>query len=140
MPLVFKTAKDTADDVQIAGVGILGAGAAGGVPVHVAAETMTELQDDEGKPLTGSALTAAAKRLAETHGWETVNVHEDKLAGLAVEAGAAPDRPPLEDVGREEYEATFGGLETVNDEPDDPDQIEGNVGAGVPATPDHQED
>src|SRR6059058_1875180 len=113
MPLVFKTSKDSVYDVTIAGVGVLGASGKGGVPIAQAAETLAELQNEDGEPLTGSALTAAAKRLAETHGWETVQVHEDKLASLAQEAGAAPDRPPLEDVGREEYEATYGGLETV---------------------------
>lgn len=121
MALVFKTQEDSTDDVEIVGVGVVGGAAVGGVTVADAAARLPELQkvdargepvlDEDGavQPLTGSALTAAAKRFAETHNLEVVNLKEAKVAGLPQERGMVPDRPDAVAVAEAEYEFTYGG-------------------------------
>lgn len=122
MAQVFKTAKDSPHDVEILGAGTAFAHGKGGVPVEQASRRMTELNeknddgtlklDDDGNPipLTGSKLTAAAKKFAESRGLVVENVSEEKLADLPREAGAPADRPPAAEVSKQRYEEIYGHL------------------------------
>lgn len=113
---VFRTHEDAEQPTEIVGVGTLGAGGQGGVPVEQAAQHMTELQEKDkqgrlvtdeygrGKPLTGKKLADAAREVAKQRGWRVSSVADDKLATLAEEAGSTPDRPPAEEVARQAYE------------------------------------
>lgn len=113
MALVFKTPEDSADRVEINGVGVAPAFGVGGIALSHASERMHELQDGDGKPLKGNALKAAAERWGEPRGLIVVNLKDSEIAGLKYEAGEAPDRPPAEQVAVDEYNAMFG-------EPEDP--------------------
>lgn len=113
---VFRSHEDAEDSIEIVGVGTLGARGQGGVPVEQAALNMTELQEKDkqgrlvtdeygrGKPLTGKKLADAAREVAKQRGWRVTQVADEKLATLAQEAGAAPDRPPAVEVARQAYE------------------------------------
>lgn len=148
MSLVFKTHPDSTDTVDVVGAGRLFPQGKGGIVVSDAALVLPELQekDDEGVlkldddgnpiPLTGSALTAAAKRYAEDRGFTTVNLSEAKIETLAQEAGVPPDPIPLAEAGRLDYERAFGtGLTTVNDDPEE--LVDPPLGSGVPVAPTH---
>lgn len=134
MPAVFKSAKgDPA--TEIVGVGVVPANGKGGVPVEQAAVTMAELQDKKGKPLSGEALTKAARKFADARGFRVEQVKD--VDRLRQEAGAPPDRPPAVEVAQEAYRLTYAGLEPVNDDPDK--QVDGGPDVGQPDTPDAQE-
>jgi hypothetical protein len=112
---VFQTAKDSTADVEIANVGVAGADQTGGVPVQQAAKTMHELQaknddgtvktDEDGNPvaLTGAALRAAAVQWATDRGLEVNDLSDKKIAALAQDAGALPERPPAAEVAEQAY-------------------------------------
>ena len=128
MAHVIRTDKNSAHDVEILGVGLLGAGGKGGISVEHAALRMSELQetDAEGRlkldkdgnpiPLSGAKLTAAAKKYAEDHNLAFENINEEKLSSLAEELGAPPNRPPAHEVARAAYQENFGGKEQPADE------------------------
>jgi hypothetical protein len=143
MPQVLRTNED-GEAVDILGVGVLAAGGRGGIPVAEAAKHMPELQertatgavakDDDGnpKPLKGSALTAAAQRLAEDRGWVVENVKEDKLEGLRAELpGYTPSRPSLEELSA--AESARYQVVPVNDDPEL--LLEGSDATGAPSPP-----
>jgi hypothetical protein len=148
VPLLFKTADDDPNRVDIVGAGVLFPFGKGGVVVSNASDVLPELQekaddgslklDDNGEPipLTGAALTKAAKEFAEQRGFTTVNVPEDKIAGLPQDAGMPPDRPPMAECGHEDYVRMFGsdGLVPVNT---DPEELVNptSASAGVPVIP-----
>jgi len=104
---VFRTRKGGVA-AEIANVGYLGPDANGGVPIDRAAELMAELQDGEGKPLTGTDLTAAAKKWADAHDLDVSQLSAEKITALPTELGAAPDRPSAEEVSKENYRAEWG--------------------------------
>lgn len=98
MPLVFHTPREHPYDVEIAGVGTVGGQNRGGIPVEHAAAVLHELQDDDGKPLTGAKLEKAANAFAAGRGLAVKslkNIDEEKLR---VEAGAFPAGPKIEEV------------------------------------------
>lgn len=152
MALVFKTDKDSPDNVEIVGAGVAFAGGKGGVPVEVAARIAPELQvldesgnpevddDDNAIPLSGKKLEEAAKEFADARGLKVARVSdtgdspEEKLlnlqAKLAQDAGMPADRPPAAEVAEEEWVRTYGGLEPVNDDPDA--AVEGGPEQGAP--------
>ena len=66
--MFFRTPKDAAYDVDIVNVGYCSPHGEKGVSVEHAAQLMHELQDDDGKPLTGKKLETAAKEWADEHG------------------------------------------------------------------------
>ena|SRR5215203_4857460 len=144
MALVFKTAKDAPQTVEISGVGVLGAEGKGGRPVSEAALVMAELQkrDDQGRlvldedenpvPLSGKALEAAAKKYADANGLEVVNVAEDKLAALAEESGAAPTRDQTAaEAAAKAYQDIYAGLVPENT----PEQMTGEEQSPQAAQP-----
>lgn len=65
MPPAFKTKKG-APSVEIPGIGVCDEDGQGGVLLERAAPRMAELQNEDGKPLTGKTLEAAAKDWAES--------------------------------------------------------------------------
>lgn len=67
MPAAFQT-KPGQDAVEIVGVGLCEADGQAGVSLDTAAERMAELQDQNGKPLTGQALAKAAQAWADSAG------------------------------------------------------------------------
>lgn len=123
MALVFKTDKEHPHDVEIVGAGVAHAFGKGGVPVEHASQTMPELSeqnpdgtlvlDEDGNsvPLTGSTLTSAAKAFAEERGLVTENASAEAIAAFPQDVGSPADRPPLEEVAKEEYERTYGYLD-----------------------------
>lgn len=138
MTQVLKTQEDSQYDVTISGVGVLPAGGRGGIPAEQAALVMHELQDEDGVPLEGAALTTAARALASARGWQLVSMKTDEIAGLAQEAGAAPDRPPARDVSLEEG-AQYRQLTAVNDNPDQVVEAGPDVAPAPPPEEQHQE-
>jgi hypothetical protein len=86
---VFKTRKGE-PDVAIIGVGIADEA---GVPVERAAQTMRELQDDDGKPLSGKQLLDAAKQYADRNGLLVGKgpAREDEPSAQPSDAPPAPD-------------------------------------------------
>lgn len=145
MTMVLKTREGSTEGVAIAGVGYLPPDAKGGVLVSDASRVMSEFQehdddgavalDDDGNPvaLTGSKLTAAAKKWAEDHDLQAVNVADATADSLAADAGMPVDPQTAQEVGVQIGEYLYGDLETVNDDPTSPDQIEGTPKAGVTA-------
>jgi hypothetical protein len=127
---VFKTKKDATHDVELLGVGLLGAGGKGGAEIEAASQTMSELQeqdeqgrlvlDDDGNPtpLTGAKLTSAAKKFAEERDLEVVSVADDKVAELPQEMGVKPDRPPAAEIAAENYAQVYEGLEPEYQDPE----------------------
>ncbi len=111
MPKVFKTPKDSADPVEVVGVGVAGSYARGGVPVEEASQRMPELQGGGGVPLTGKALEEAAEAFAEARGLEVVNVKPKDIEGLPQEWGNPPDPIPAAEAAIAEHERVFGGPE-----------------------------
>lgn len=77
---IFKTKTDGPHDVDISGVGYCPPFGASGVDVDFAATVMPELQNESGKPLSGSTLMSAAKKWAKAHG--LVVTDEKEKAGL----------------------------------------------------------
>jgi hypothetical protein len=117
MGLIFKTKTDAGYDTEIGGVGTLGAFGKGGIPVERAAETMVELQDKKGKPLTGDALEKAAEAFAEARGIDTrsyKNIDEEKLR---VEAGAFPKGYSIEEIATMTAERDRGYVAAHEAEP-----------------------
>lgn len=108
MPKVFKTNKDSADQVEVVGVGVAGSYGRGGIAVEQAAERMPELQSGGGVPLTGKALEEAADAFAEARGLEVVNVKPKDMEGLAQEWGNPPDAMPAGEAAIAEHERVFG--------------------------------
>ncbi len=127
---VFKTNEDAIHSVEILGVGLLGAGGKGGVPVEQAATFMSELQekdkdgvvvlDEDGnpKPLTGQKLKDAAKEFADARGLRVVSLSDEKVEGLAQEMGGFPDRPPAHVVAAEAYQKIYGGVAAAEESVD----------------------
>jgi hypothetical protein len=71
--------------------------------------------DDDGAPipLSGAQLTSAAKKWAEDHqAVVTASVKDAEFEKLT--APVVPDRPPLDEVGSEEFARYYEGLETSN--------------------------
>lgn len=130
-PLVFQTKKDGGESFELAGAGVAGANGKGGIPVERAAQVVSQLQekkadgslklDKSGQPvpLKGNALNGAAKALAKDAGVEVNDVSEKAIAKFPEDLGAAPDRPPLEQVSKDIYAKQTAGLEVVNDNPDE---------------------
>ena len=83
MKAVFRTPKNSTSGVDIVGVGYAGPRGEGEVVVEEAALRMHELQDEEGKPLSGSKLTAAAKEWAAARGLEVANVKNEEVEEIA---------------------------------------------------------
>lgn len=121
MPKVFKTPTDSADQVEVVGVGVAGSYGRGGVPIEEAAEKMHELQSAGGVPLTGKALEEAAEAFAEERGLEVVNVKPKDIEGLAQEWGNPPDPIPAGEAAIAEHERVFGDPEPGVDETSEPD-------------------
>lgn len=85
---VFKTRKGQ-PVVEIPGIGLVDD--EDGVPLKRAALSMTELQHDDGKPLTGAALVSAAKEWADRAGLTVgkgIGDSEDDPAAAAAAATA----------------------------------------------------
>jgi hypothetical protein len=133
VPQVFRTTEDHPDVVELVGIGVIGARGRGGIPIARAAELgMPALQEkgddgayvygDDGalQPLHGAALSAAAKHFVDQHPYLVLdNVKDEKLEGLAAELGGPPDEvPPAGEKAVAEYEASYGGLTPVNDDPE----------------------
>lgn len=143
MPKVWRTPKDSINDVEISAVGLAGAGARGGIVISDAALVMPELQqrDDDGnvvtnkdgtpKVLTGSALTKAAEDFAKARGLEVVDASDTAIAKFANELGSAPAPEPAGQKAEEDYQRTYGGLDPVNDNPEA--VAEGGSDVGQPA-------
>jgi len=110
MTLVLKTRPGSTEDVEIAGVGLLGADAKGGVPIDQAARSMSELMDasqatvthPRGVPLEGEVLAAAAEMYAAEHELEIVDLTDDQVAGLPAEIGALGEFQSALSVGESE--------------------------------------
>jgi hypothetical protein len=142
---VFKTAAGSLEAVEIAGVGAMHPDGKGGVSVEKAALTMSELQekDDNGVlkvtddgdpiPLTGTALTNAAKKLAEERGWQVVQMKEENIATLPQEVGYTADRPPASEVAEAAYQDMYAGLQVVNNDPEQ--LVKGGDQAGTVLVP-----
>ena len=79
MKAVFKTPKDSQNAVEIPGIGYAGPKGEGEIVVEVAALHMPELQNEKGEPLSGSALSAAAKEFAAARGLEVANVKNEQV-------------------------------------------------------------
>src|SRR5215203_864415 len=112
MALVFKTAKDAPQTVEISGVGVLGAEGKGGRPVSEAALVMAELQkrDDQGRLV----------------------LDEDELAALAEESGAAPTRDQTAaEAAAKAYQDIYAGLVPENT----PEQMTGEEQSPQAAQP-----
>jgi hypothetical protein len=71
MPSAFKS--------KIAAVGLVPADGAGGIALERAAVVMSELQDKNGKPLTGDKLDSAARTWADKVGLTVAKVAEDNI-------------------------------------------------------------
>jgi hypothetical protein len=148
--LIFKTPDDSPEPVELLGVGALPGGGQGGVPVEQAALRMQELQehgeDDQVKldeagneiPLTGKKLETAAREWAESVGLEVAEVSEKKWSVAQEKAGVTAERPPLDELSKQAYERTFGGLEAVNTNPEE--LVLGGPTAGEPSTPEPPEE
>jgi hypothetical protein len=93
---------------EIAGVRRLPADGKGGVLLESAAESMAELQDGDGKPLTGKALVEAAQEFAEMRGLRVESISNAKAEKLPQIMGAAADRPPAAEVAVEAHETLYG--------------------------------
>lgn len=104
MSLIITTDPDSTLAVEIANVGALAGGGKGGIPVERAAASMRELQDDDGKPLEGAELTAAAKKYAAANGLATKSVKDVDVDALAVENGGFGSSPSIEQLSREAAE------------------------------------
>ena len=102
---------------DIAGVRTLPADGKGGILLTEAAQSMAELQDENGKPLTGQALVKAAENFAEARDLRVSAVSEAKAAKLPELNGATADRPPAVEVAQEAHAALYGDGES-DDEPD----------------------
>lgn len=128
-PLIFTTAPDWGYDVEIGGVGTLGAFGKGGIPVDHAARSMRELQDDDGAPLTPKKLERAAREFAERRNLRVRSVAnldpddpaDPTLEKLRVEAGAFPRGKSAREVS-EEYGAMVR------------EQVEAHQEGGAPLT------
>lgn len=120
MPKVFKTPKDSADQVEVVGIGVAGSYGRGGIPVEEAAEKAAELQGGGGVPLTGKALEEASEAFAEARGLEVVNVKPKDMEGLAQEWGNPPDPIPAAEAAIEEHERVFGDPEPGVDQTSEP--------------------
>jgi hypothetical protein len=118
MPLVIHTPKNQPYDVEIAGVGVVGGSGRGGFTAERVAQVAQELQDDEGKPLTGKKLEDAATAWAESRGLAVKslkNVDEEKLR---VEGGALPTVHPIEEVARQAAERDGFIVEAMHANPE----------------------
>jgi hypothetical protein len=115
MPPVFRTQKDQAA-VTIADVGVVPANGVGGITLERAAESLRELQNDDGQPLDGAALNSAAKAFAKERGLDVADISDAKVEKLAELAGAPADRPPLVEVAQDHPMAAFAS--NAKEEPD----------------------
>jgi hypothetical protein len=97
-PTIFVTNDDAPYSVELAGVGVIGGSGKGGIPVERAAQRIPELQDDNGDPLSGSQLTAAAKRFADARGLACRSVKEIDEEALTIAAGGFPRGPTIEEI------------------------------------------
>lgn len=91
MASAFKTAKGESAR-EIIGVGIVDENGTNGVTLEQAAIVMSELQDAQGAPLTGSALTAAAKKWADA-----VGLTVGSVSGSSIQNDTGPVKPAQED-------------------------------------------
>lgn len=120
MPLVLQTRTDDQRTFELAGAGVAGPKGKGGIVVEDVVEAVREFQNDKGEPLKGKALADAARKLAKDRGVEVNEVSAQKIAKFPAELGSAPDRPPLAEVSKQEFDRVFGGgLEPVNDNPEE---------------------
>ncbi len=71
MPSAFTTEGEPS---ELPGIGVVDEQ---GVPLDRAALVMGELQDDKGRPLTGSTLLSAAKKFADRAGLTVTTVTDD---------------------------------------------------------------
>jgi hypothetical protein len=123
VPKVFQSKEDSVDRTEIVGVGVLWPGGEGpGVTLESAAETMSELQDENGDPLKGTALTDAAKEFAEARNLRVVDQSEKKLDEARASLGLSEPTPAVE-AAEADYQRTYGGLESRN--------TDGEVIAGI---------
>lgn len=105
------TTNSGAPHIEIAGLPVLPGDGKGGVPLERAAEVLSQLQDDNGEPLTGAALKAAAEDLIEGHELRIQQLSEAKVEKLPQLAGAFKDRPPAHEVAEQNYNELYGPLE-----------------------------
>lgn len=91
MPLALST-RSGAPSSTIHGVGVLPADGRGGISLTRAAKTMHELQDGDGKPLTGAPLKAAAEKYAKAQNLDVGNVAEPSLDDPPDRTGDARER------------------------------------------------
>lgn len=136
MSVSVLTTKPGGEHVEVSGLPLLPADGKGGVTLERAAEVLPQLQDDDGKPLAGAALTSAAEAVIEGYGLQIKQVSEAKVSKLPQLAGAAPDRPPAAEVAQGNYEALYGPLE--DDAPATPEQDPATPETPQPAS-DNQE-
>lgn len=143
-PQVFRTRDDSAQDVEIAGVGRLAAFGKGGISVKRAAESrrMEEFLDKDGEPLSGKTLASAAEEFAEARGLVIDNPKNVDEEQLAVEAGAFPTGPTIEDVSRaygERERAQLGAEElALNPDAEPPEVSAAEASPNQPETPTHK--
>lgn len=120
MSVPVLTTTPGSEHVEVSGLPLLPADGRGGVPLERAAAVLPQLQDADGKPLSGAALNSAAEALAEDHNLRITQVSEAKVAKLPQLAGAYPDRPPAVETAQGNYEQLYGPLE--EDAPGTPEQ------------------
>jgi hypothetical protein len=129
VPKVFRTPADARSSFELVGVGLLGPAGKGLIVIDDAAAKMSELQDEQGKPLTGKRLEDAAQAFADARGLRVVNASDKAIANVHEEWGNPAPRPPAAEVARQEYQRTYAGLEPVNTDP-----LDGSE-AGEPSPP-----
>lgn len=108
MPIIFTTDASDPYDTEIANVGVLGGSARGGIPVERAARTLRELQDEDGKPLSGRKLEVAAERFARDRGLVAKSVKSVDEEALRVESGAFPAGKSIREISGEASERELG--------------------------------
>lgn len=132
MPKVFQTQEAAHESVELVGVGLLHPSGEGpGISIEEAAHKMSELQDDEGKPLSGKKLEESARNFAEARDLRVVEMSDAKRES-ARSALTTPDRPPAAEVAEADYRSTYA-VEPVHDNPED--VVAGGPDVGQPAPP-----
>lgn len=121
MPQVFKTKKG-GEAIGIAGVGGLAADGGSVLSIEEAAKTMPELQerdkrgrvvldkDGKAKPLSGTALTKAAKEWADKYNVDVTTAKDEEIYDSGEE---------LRQLSIRRWEQTYKNLEPVNNDPDE---------------------